>query len=61
MLVLSRKTSERIIIGTGDNRIVITLVHAENGKSRIGISAPREIPIHREEVYDLIHKDKKEE
>lgn len=47
MLVLSRKLGERICIG--DN-IVITVVDIDRGKIRLGIEAPREVPIYREEI-----------
>ena len=47
MLVLSRKLGEKICIG--DN-IRITVVDVERGKIRLGIEAPREIPIFREEL-----------
>ena len=50
MLVLGRLTGERIMIGDGPDRIVITLVLAERGKARIGIQAPRTVPVYREEL-----------
>jgi carbon storage regulator len=52
MLVLSRKKNERIII---DQNIVITIVEIRGDKVRLGIEAPKEIPIHRSEVHDAIH------
>lgn len=52
MLVLSRKTDESLIVG--DN-IVITVVEVKGDKVRLGIVAPREIPVHRREVYEDIH------
>ncbi len=55
MLVLSRQRDESIIIG--DN-IVITVVDIRGDKVRIGIAAPAEIPVHRQEVYDAIHREK---
>ncbi len=54
MLVLSRKKNESIIIG--DN-IVITVVEVRGDKVRLGIQAPREVPIHRSEVYDAIQAE----
>ncbi len=54
MLVLSRQRDESIVIG--DN-IVITVVDIRGYKVRLGINAPREIPVHRQEVYDAIQRD----
>ena len=51
MLVLTRKTNERIRIG---DSIVITVVEVRGDKVRLGIDAPREIPVHREEVHKAI-------
>jgi carbon storage regulator len=47
MLVLSRKLGERIVIG---DRIVVTVVKLEHGQVRLGIEAPREIAVFREEI-----------
>ena len=55
MLILSRKRDERIVIA--DN-IVITVIEIRGDKVRLGIEAPREIPVHRREVYDLIQREK---
>lgn len=54
MLVLSRQRDESIIIG--DN-IVITVVDIRGDKVRLGIQAPTEIPVHRQEVYEAIQRD----
>ena len=51
MLVLSRKRDERIVIG--DN-IVITVVEVRGDKVRLGIEAPTEVPVHRQEVLDAM-------
>lgn len=54
MLVLSRQRDESIIIG--DN-IVITIVDIRGDKVRLGIQAPTEIPVHRQEVYEAIQRE----
>ncbi|MHC4398158.1 MAG: carbon storage regulator CsrA [Planctomycetota bacterium] len=51
MLVLSRKEKEGIVI---DDNIVITVVDIRGGKVRLSIEAPREVPVHRKEVYEAI-------
>lgn len=57
MLVLSRQRDESIIIG--DN-IVITVVDIRGDKVRLGIDAPTEIPVHRQEVYEAIQRENAE-
>lgn len=52
MLVLSRKLGERICIG--DN-IFITVVDINRGKIRLGIEAPRDVPVYRQELLDDAH------
>jgi carbon storage regulator len=54
MLVLSRKRDERIVIG--DN-IVITVVDVRGDKVRLGIEAPAEVPVHRQEVLDAMRRN----
>ena len=54
MLVLSRKRDERIVIG--DN-VVITIIDIRGDKCRIGIEAPEQVPVHRQEVYDAIKRE----
>jgi carbon storage regulator len=51
MLVLSRKKNESIVI---DENIVITVVEVRGDKVRLGIQAPREVPIHRSEIHEAI-------
>jgi carbon storage regulator len=51
MLVLSRNTDESIVIGKD---ITVTVVAIQGDKVRLGIDAPKEIPIHRLEVYQAI-------
>jgi carbon storage regulator len=52
MLVISRKMNETIVI---NDDITITVVEIRGDKVRLAISAPREVPVHRQEVYDAIH------
>lgn len=54
MLVLSRKKSESIVI---NDDITITIVEVRGDKVRLGIQAPREVPVHRKEVLDLIVRE----
>ena len=57
MLVLTRKIGEGIIIG---DDIKITVVDLKGGGVRIGIDAPREMKVHRQEVFDRIKQENKE-
>jgi carbon storage regulator len=52
MLVLSRKKNESIIIS--DN-ITITVIEIRGDKIRLGIEAPKDVTVHRREVYEAIH------
>lgn len=53
MLVLSRKTEQTIMIG---DDIEVKVVEIRRGKVRLGITAPRNVSVHRREVYDSIHR-----
>ena len=53
MLILSRKVNEVIRIG----EIKLMVVQIRGDKVRLGIEAPKEVPVHREEVYDAIHRE----
>ncbi len=52
MLVLSRKVNESIYI---NDDITVTVVEIRGDKVRLGIVAPKEVPVHRQEVYEAIH------
>ena len=54
MLILSRKKDETIVIS--DN-IRLTIVEVRGSKVRIGIEAPRDVSVHREEIYDAINSE----
>lgn len=53
MLVLSRKKNESIVI---NNDITIVVVEIRGDKVRLGVEAPKEVPVHRLEVYDAMQK-----
>lgn len=53
MLVLSRKKSESIVV---NDSITITVVEIRGDKVRLGIDAPRDVPVHRSEVFEAIRK-----
>lgn len=56
MLVLSRIIGEKIII---NDNIVVEIVSIKGDKIRVGITAPSTIPVHREEVYHAIQREKR--
>lgn len=53
MLVLSRKKNESIVI---NDDITIVVVEIRGDKVRLGVEAPKEVPVHRREVYDAIKR-----
>lgn len=54
MLILSRKLGEAIVI---DGRITVTIVDLRGGRVQLGISAPPEVPIHRDEVFARVRRE----
>jgi len=56
MLVLSRQRDESIMIG---DDVEIIVVDVRGDKVRLGITAPKNIPVHRREIYDAIQREKK--
>jgi carbon storage regulator len=54
MLVLSRKKNESIVI---NDDITIVVVEIRGDKVRLGVEAPKEVPVHRREVFDAIHRN----
>ena len=57
MLALSRKKNEAIVI---DNNIEITILEVKGDQVKIGINAPKEVPVYRKEVYMQIQESNKE-
>jgi carbon storage regulator len=58
MLVLSRHRDEKIVIG--DN-IVVTVVDIRGDKVRLGIDAPSEVPVHRQEIWEALNRERERE
>jgi len=54
MLILSRKLNEQIMIG---DQIVITVVAIRGGNVRLGIEAPNDVPVHRQEIYEALRRE----
>ncbi|MCP3997440.1 MAG: carbon storage regulator CsrA [bacterium] len=54
MLVLTRRPGESIVIG---ENIVITVIEIKGGQVRIGIDAPREVDVYREEIYEQVKQE----
>lgn len=60
MLVLSRQKEEWIVIGEGASQIRICVVDLRGDKVRLGVLAPKEIPVHRLEVYERIKQEQEQ-
>ena len=57
MLILSRKTGESVVI---DGRIVVKIIRTDGDTVKVGIEAPSNIPVHRQEVYEEIQRANRE-
>jgi len=57
VLVLTRKVGETIRIG---DDVSISIIEVQNGQVRVAIDAPREIPVHREEVYQQVQAENRQ-
>ena len=55
MLILSRKLNESIVI---DGRIIVKILRIDRDTVKLGIQAPADLPVHRQEIYDAIQRGK---
>ena len=55
MLILTRRTSETLMIG---DSVTVTVLEVEGNQVRLGINAPKDVPVHREEVFECIKQEK---
>lgn len=58
MLILTRRPGETIMIG---NDVTVTVLDVKGNQIRIGINAPKEVAVHREEVFERIEREKQAE
>ena len=54
MLILTRKVGETLMIG---DEIEVTILSLKGNQVRIGVNAPKDVPVHREEIYDRIKRE----
>jgi carbon storage regulator len=54
MLILTRRVGETLVIG---DQVTITVLGVKGNQVRVGINAPKDVAVHREEIYQRIHKD----
>jgi carbon storage regulator len=55
MLILTRRVGERLVIG---GNVIVTVLGVKGNQVRIGVEAPIEVPVHREEIYERILKQR---
>ncbi len=57
MLILTRRVGETIVI---EDEVKVTVLGIKGNQVRIGVNAPSEISVHREEIWERIHSEKKQ-
>jgi carbon storage regulator len=58
MLILTRRIGETVVIG---NDITVTVVGVKGNQIRLGIQAPKDVPVHREEIYVRVREEQKKD
>lgn len=58
MLILTRRVGETLMIG---DTITVTVLGVKGNQIRLGVNAPKDVAVHREEIYDKIHGQEKQE